>query len=1172
MKKRLLPLVLICISVFFLKAQPNGCDVNAIRAAFTGAGYTELQGVQGQPCSMYFINPTSQDANLSEADAQQLGAHLVVFNDAAENASVVAALNASGIISSVSAVWVGYTDVQAEGTWVTLDGTPMTYLNWASNEPNNNGQGDACCGIPDWLGGCQTNQAWRCQYGEDCAQIYSSGTWNDLPCNRNSVSVIEVNLCPQITTTVPPGAVCATYQTHISATTVLGSQPYGYVWNQLPGNTQVGTTSSINITPAGTTSYQVQVTDRWGCYALDTAVVTAQVCTGPPGCDLIALRAAFAAAGYNELNGVVGQSCSLYFINPQSQDANQSELDARALGAHLVVFNSAAENTAVVNALNASGVISGVTAVWLGYTDVVNEGTWLTLDGTPMSYLNWNAGEPNNNGQGASCCSFPDWIGGCQSSEAFRCANGEDCVQIYSSGTWNDYPCNSNSVSVIEVNLCPVITANADVTQCAGNPLSLSASTLLGSTPYVYTWNPGNSSANPYNVTPAVSTLYTITVTDRWGCFDDDTVNVTINGGGVQSFVIYPNPVCINRTTTITYTGTNTPGPGVTFTWGFNGGTVVSGSGAGPYEVMWTTGGTKTVTLDVSDNGCISPQISQQVTINNNPVANAGADITVCSGGSVQLGTATTAGYSYQWYPSNNLSNDTLSNPTFSAVNLTPAPVTVSYAVAVTQFACYNTDTVNVTINPPSATSISASGTIPVCAGGSVVLSADSVYLTYLWSDTTFNNSVTVTAPGSFYMAAVAANGCQYISNTINVTFNPPTAASISASGAISFCLGGSVILSADSVFNTYLWSNSSPANSINVSQSGNYTMNGTAANGCQYASNSITVTVNPNPVLSLVSSADESCFGSGDGTITVNATTGTPAYSYVWNTSPQQFTATASNLSVGSYDVTVYDANQCADTATYSIATPSVLALNVNTVTNASCYHTTDGSVTIDITGGTTPYNYLWSDGSNAAALQNVGAGNYDVTVSDAHNCSVTSSFIITEPAQIIVQSLVFDTIKFGTEIQLNMNVQPSTGAYTYQWSPANYLSCTNCPNPFFSAIRSFEYEITVTDAFGCTVTGTVKVNVKADKPFFVPNVFTPNGDFQNDVFQIYATGTVYYHLTVFNRWGEKVFESNNVTQGWDGKYQGKDSYAGVYTYVVELNFLDSEIRKYIGSFTLLR
>nr|MBP6731256.1 hypothetical protein [Chitinophagales bacterium] len=883
MKKRFLPIVVCLLSIILSNAQtPLGCDIQAIRNTFTGAGYTELPGVIGQPCSMYFVNPASQDANLSERDARLLGAHLVVFNDAAENAAVVAALNSSGVIASAGAVWVGYTDSLTEGTWKTLDGTPMTYLNWASGEPNNNGQGSTCCGIPDAIGGCQSSNAVRCQYGEDCMQIYASGEWNDLPCNRSSVSIIEVNLCPQITTTVPAAPVCANYRTYASATTLLGSGPYTYVWNELPSNTQVSTSAAISVTPTGTTSYQVRVTDRYSCYAMDTAVIVAQVCTGPPGCDLTALRNAFIqGAGYTELNGVVGQPCSLYFINYQSQNSANSEADARVLGAHLVVFNDAAENTAVVNALNSSGVIGAVSAVWVGYSDQNSEGNWQTLDGTPMSYLNWASGEPNNNGQGATCCSFPDFLGGCSGSKAFQCANGEDCMQIYSSGTWNDLPCDRSSASVIEVNLCPALATNNDTTICGGNPINLSATTLLGSTPYTYAWNPGNGTTNPIQVNPVVSTLYTVTVTDKWGCFDDDTINVTINGGGVQSFVVYPNPVCINRTTTVTYTGTGAPpGPGVTYTWNFDGGTVVSGTGRGPFEVLWTTGGNKNITLDVNDNGCISPQVSQTVGINLNPVADAGADVTVCSGGSVQIGTASTSGYTYDWFPSNNLNNDSISNPVFSATNLTANPVTVSYAVAVTQFACYNTDTVNITILPPQPTPVDSSVPIPVCAGGSVTLTPDSTYVSYLWSDNTTGNSITVTQPGSFFVATIAANGCQYLSAPINVTFNPPSPSSISAQGPIPVCAGGSVTLVSDSVYVNYLWSDNTTGNSITVSQPGSFSMAGIDANGCNYNSNTINVTFNPPAATTITASGSTSFCPGGSVTLSSDSTYTT----YLWS------------------------------------------------------------------------------------------------------------------------------------------------------------------------------------------------------------------------------------------------------------------------------------------------
>ena len=1170
MNNRYILTSLILLSLIFANAQPVGCNLQAIRTAFINAGYTELTGVQGQSCSLYFINPTSQDANVAEVAAQQLGGHLVVFNDAAENQAVVAALNAAGVISANSAVWLGYTDAASEGTWVTLDGTPITYLNWSSGEPNNNGQGSSCCNFPDLLGGCQTSEAWRCQYGEDCVQIYGGGNWNDLPCDRQSVSVIEVNLCPQITTTVPALPVCSGYHTQASATTILGSQPYTYSWSELPGGATVGNSSILDITPSATTSYQVQVTDRYSCQATATAVVTTQVCTGPPGCDLFALRAAFSAAGYNELNGVQGQQCSLYFINPTSQDANAAEVAARNLGAHLVVFNDAAENAAVVAALNASGIISGNQAVWVGYTDQANEGTWVTLDGTPMSYLNWAPGEPNNNGQNSSCCSFPDWLGGCQSSEAYRCANGEDCPQIYSSGQWNDYPCNTQSVSVIEVNLCPDMTIPNDTSICGGSTLSFSASTLLGSAPYVYTWNPGNSNANPFIVNPTVNTAYNVVVTDRWGCVEVDNINVTILGGGAQSFIILPDTICENNPTTITYTGSSPTT--ANYTWNFNGGNILSGSGQGPYTVSWVGSGTKNITLDVVDGGCVSPQVSAPLTINAAPVANAGADVTVCSGGTVQIGAAPVSGFTYQWQPATNLSVANISNPDFSTTNATVAPVTTQYVLVGINSGCIASDTMNVTVNPPAATTISASGTIPVCAGGSITLSSDSAYVSYLWSDNTTGNSVTVSSPASLFMTGIDAAGCQFISNSINVTYSPPAPTTISASGPTTFCAGGNVDVLSDSTYTSYLWSDNSTGNFVNVTQSGTFSLTGVDANGCQYASNTLSVTVNPNPVLALVNSNDESCFGAGDASITVTANSGTPNYNYVWNTVPPQASATATSLSAGSYDVIVLDANLCGDTSSYSVQTPTQVVLSIDNVTDVSCFGLSDGSVTVSATGGTSPYTYNWDNGTGGANVQNLIANTYTVTVSDANSCTATDSAIVTEPAEIIVTNLEFDSIQFGNEIILNLNVTPVGNQYTYQWNPGTYLSCSDCVNPTFSAIRSMEYQVTVTDASGCSVTGTVNVNVFADKPVFIPNVFTPDGNGQNDIFSVYSIGSVYFKLSIFNRWGEKVFESNNTTDGWDGTYQGKSSYPGVYSYVVMVTFLDGESRKYIGTVTLLR
>lgn len=1084
--KKVVSLLLVMFTISCV-AQPLGCDTQAIRNALTGAGYYELT-VPSQPCSMYFVNPTLQTPIAAQQAAQQFGAHLVSFQNAQENQDVLNAMYNSPYSPANYLVWIGLGDAVQEGSFQWYDGTAFTYTNWSPNEPNN--QVPSCCGIP--VIGCVPPDI-RCQQGEDCVLMYGNGTWNDFGCDVNHISVIEINLCMQATATTDSAIVCVGNTATLSVSAKFGSTPFTYNWNQGSGSG-----STYTVSPTSTTSYTVRVTDRWGCYADDTVIVATQTCSAPqPGCDVNAIRAAFTAAGYNELLGVQGQPCSMYFINPVSQNANLAEQAAQQLGAHLVVFNDAAENQAVVDALNASGIIASVGAVWIGYSDEITEGNWITLDGTPMTYTNWATNEPNNLGQGATCCSFPDFLGGCQTSEAWRCQYGEDCAQIYASGQWNDLPCDRNSVSVIEVNLCPVITVSNDTAICAGNSVVLTASTLLGSTPYTYSWSPGSGTSSTYTVNPANTTSYIVSVTDRWGCFAKDTVTVTVQGGSAQSFTVNPNPVCENFPVTVSYTGNTSSA--ATYNWNFDGGNIVSGSGQGPYQIIWQGSGVKNITLNVSDNGCASPQVTQQVTVNTNPVADAGADATVCSGNQVQLGTAPVAGYTYQWFPATNLSSASIANPVYNATNSSTSPIVVQYVLGVMQNGCLDSDTVQITVNPSGATTISASG-------------------------------------------------------------------------VTDFCNGGNVSLTADSVFSNYVWSNNATTNNITVTQSGNYTLTGTDASGCQFISNTITVTVYPNPLITLVNSADESCFGLGDGSITVSASNGTSPYSYLWNTNPSQSNATAALLSQGSYTVTVTDANTCTASATFTIGSPTPLQVSVSNIADVSCYGFTDGSALLSVSGGNPSYSYTWSNGATGNPLNNVGAGTYTVTVADANNCTANATAIINEPPLITFTMTGVDSVRFGEEIPLLTNVQPSTGNYTYEWNPATYLSCSNCPSPYFSAIRTTEYEVTVTDNFGCSVTATVTIHVLPDKPVFIPNVFTPNNDSQNDYFNIFANGVNYYSLKVFNRWGEKVFESYNATVGWDGTYLGKEAAPGVYTYTAIITFLDGENRQYKGTVTLLR
>lgn len=1143
---------------------PQGCNIQNIRNAFTGAGYTELP-VPNQTCSMYFINPTSQSNSAAEAAAQQFGAHTVSFQTAQENTDVLNALYASAYSPANYAFWIGFSDASTEGTFIWLDGAPVNYTNWHANEPNN--QIPNCCNIP--LFGCQNTDI-RCSQGEDCVQMYGDGTWNDLGCDVSSISVIEVNLCPILTATVDT-TICNNVAITLNVNTILGSTPYTYSWNNGAGTSQ---TYSVTPTTGTTTVYPIRVTDRWGCYGDESVSVTTQTCGGPTpaGCDIAGIRTALTGAGYVEL-AVQNQTCSMYFVNPNNLSSTAAEAAAQQFGAHMVSFQDAQENQDVVNALNASPYPLSSNSVWIGFSDATTEGSYIWLDGAPVTYTNWSGGEPND--LHPNCCGTPSWLGGCPND--LRCSDGEDCVQLYASGQWNDLGCDGSgnpARSVIEINLCPIQTTTNDTTVCGGNPVNLTASTILGSTPYTYNWQPGNSGANPYQVTPANTTDYIVKVTDRWGCFTQDTVSVTIQGGAAQSFTVSPNPVCADAPVTVTYTSTSPAN--ANYTWGWDGGTVLSGSGQGPYQVVYNTIGNKNITLDVVHNGCTSPQVTQALTVNAGPSAIAGASTTICSGGSVQLGSgaAPGSGYTYQWQPATNLSSGTVASPTFTATNNTASPVTYNYLLAVLQNGCLDTNSVSVTVSPAATTTISSAGGTSICPGQTFNLFSNTSYSTYTWSNGgSTTDSLAITAPGTYSLSATDANGCQYVSNALTITQSPALIVTLVAAGNVA-CNGGNdgyitVNATGGQAAYTYLWNDAQDSSTAVNLVAGSYSVTATDAVGCVGTLNH-TITEPTLLTVSLLTSTNTSCFGESDGSISVAASGGTGTYSYAWSNSATG--ATITNIPAGSYDVVATDGNNCTASGTYIIISPTQLILAVDTIIDASCFGESDGSIRLSATGGQSPYNFSWGTGDNGSQITGLKADTYDVTLTDANNCTVDTALIVGEPAEIIIGTPTVEPVKFNDEDTININVQPTAGTYTYQWSPGTYLSCTDCASPMFTAIRNMEYTVTVTDAYGCTVSELITVNVIADKPVYIPNILLPNGvDSRNRVFTLYAEGMNYYQLQVFNRIGEKVFDSNNNTVGWDGMYKGKPTPPGVYTYTAIVTFLDGENRKYIGTVTVV-
>ncbi len=220
--------------------------------------------------------------------------------------------------------------------------------------------------------------------------------------------------------------------------------------------------------------------------------------------------------------------------------------------------------------------------------------------------------------------------------------------------------------------------------------------------------------------------------------------------------------------------------------------------------------------------------------------------------------------------------------------------------------------------------------------------------------------------------------------------------------------------------------------------------------------------------------------------------------------------------------------------------------------------------SITLDAGGGYS--NYKWSNGDTTRTSKIKNAGSYTVIVSDPCGKDTSIAVLVT------VNNTVADAGADVTIVSGSNTTLSGSGGGSYSWSPATGLSCTSCPNPVASPLVPTTYYLTVVKN-GCTDIDSVTVTV-VFRELFIPNVFSPNGIAPNNLFKIVANGYTDYHLEIYNRWGVKMFESNDQSVVWDGKIMGSGKAASDGTYYFILSIKDSDNKEIIKKdfLTLLR
>lgn len=544
-----------------------------------------------------------------------------------------------------------------------------------------------------------------------------------------------------------------------------------------------------------------------------------------------------------------------------------------------------------------------------------------------------------------------------------------------------------------------------------------------------------------------------------------------------------------------------------------------------------------------------------------------------CNGLTDGLATATatggTAPYTYSW-------NTSPAQNTEAATGLGVG----SYTVTVTDDdGC--TATATTTINAPNAIILSTDSTQTQCGATTgtatvTVVSGGTAPFTYSWNTSPIQTTATATGlgAGSYTVTVTDDNNC---TETATVTISDPGGLTLSTDSTQAQCGANTgtatvTVVSGGVAPFTYSWNTSPVQNTATATGLGvgSYTVTVTDDNDCE-AQESVTITAQNAPSVSIVSSQNVSCFGQSDGSAEVEASGGTPGYTYTWSTGA--IGSSASNLPAGTHTVIVVDNASCSTQVDITITEPDVLSVT-EIINHASC-GADDGSIALAVSGGNGGYSYIWTPNvSSTNVASNLAIGNYSVLITDALGCSVSRSFNVQTGATFHLEaSPEISIINAGESVGLTVDVDPNITVDAVTWTPTGGLSCTSCYNPTASPSTSTTYYVTVIDENGCIASDSVTVIVREPcGELFIPTIFSPNDDGQNDFECVMGGCILTLEFTIYNRWGEVVFTTDNQANCWDGTFRGKPVQTGVYVYKLNATLSTGDSISESGNINVIR
>lgn len=624
--------------------------------------------------------------------------------------------------------------------------------------------------------------------------------------------------------------------------------------------------------------------------------------------------------------------------------------------------------------------------------------------------------------------------------------------------TVTDVDCNGNSTGAIEV-----VINN-------------------GAMPFTYAWS-DQAGATTKDRTNLTANTYTITVTDA----DGITATGTFNVGqpdlilGITTVTNTSNSNVNDGAITLNVTGGLAP---FSYQWSNNASTQnINGLSAGIYTVTITDDNNCTATATAEVAVTLTAGNPVESTTQNPPAGSTIVQNVRClnaNDGAITLGVNGGAPpYTYIW-------DDNMTTKDRSGLSPGTYCVTISEANGQTASGCYSIQQPTAALQVTFSTSLNE-GVNGVTQDGTFEINVNGGWSPYSFSwegpgnytsgaEDLFNINA-----GDYSVTVTDANGCTVsMSGTVGFDSNPLAInqqnSAITPVGCFGACTGGiTVAVTGGEGPYEYQWSSPGNGQSISGLCAGITSVTVTDATGTMVSS-SFTVGQPAQGVTldAVVTPTDTPT--SSNGQINLSVSGGTPNYTYSW--SNQANTQDIQNLAVGTYIVTVTDANNCTQTGTYDVnpaAPPLIINGGASVMTDASCFGFSDGVIEPEIEGGLEPYTYQWSNNATTRNLNGIPAGNYTITITDAFGTTATETFIIAQPTQIVINATVIPESTSGGDGAITLSISGGTPGYSYIWSGPGSFSSTSKD---ISNLNSGNYAVTVTDTRGCTSVGNYNIS----------------------------------------------------------------------------------------------